>query len=58
MECVILYRNPWNKKVGFVSDGDSDEIQVYANNEAAERDAPNIPILRAAPYQIVSLDEI
>lgn len=58
MECVILYRNPRNKAVGYVSDGDGDKIMVYATEELAERDVPNIPILRAFPYQIVPLDQI
>ena len=38
--------------------GDSDEIAVYRDYEAALRDVPNIPILRAFPYQVVELDEI
>ncbi len=58
MECVILFRNPWNQRVGYVGDGDSTEIMVYRDQEAAIRDVPNIPILQAAPYQIVSLDEL
>ena len=58
MECVILFRNPGNKIIGFVGDGDSDKIMVYRDYEAALRDVPNIPILRVAPYQIVECDEL
>ena len=57
-ECVIIFRNPSNSRVGYVREGDSDEIAVYRDYEAALRDVPNIPILRAFPYQVVELDEI
>lgn len=58
MECVILFRNTGNNRVGYVRDGDSDQIQVYRDHDAAVRDVPNIPILRAFPYQIVECDEL
>ena len=58
MECVILFRNTGNGEVGFVSDGDSYKIMVYRDREAAIRDVPNVPILRAFPYQIVEMDEL
>ena len=58
MECVILYRNTNNGKVGFVTDGDSDVMMVYRDVESAERDIPNIAILRGYPYQIVELSEL
>lgn len=57
-ECVILFRNTGNQKVGYISDGDGDEIMVYRDREAAIRDVPNIPILQAFPYQIVEVDEL
>lgn len=57
-ECVILWRNTQSNKVGYVSDGDGDQIMVYADRDAAIRDVPNIPILRAFPYQIVEMDEL
>lgn len=58
MECVILYRNTRNQKVGYVSEGESDKIAVYNDQEQAIRDIPNILILRTYPYQIVELDEL
>ena len=58
MECIIIFRNPWNKRVGFITDGDGEDPMVYADEDHAQRDVPNIPILRAASYQIVPLDEI
>lgn len=58
MEGVILFRNKSNGRVGYVSDGESDKIMVYRNEESALRDVPNIPILRAFPYQIVELDQL
>lgn len=58
MECVILYRNPGSGGVGYVSDGESDKIMVYTDHDAALRDVPNVPVLRAWPYQIVVLDEL
>lgn len=57
-ECVILYRNTGNQRVGYIRDGDGDEIMVYRNYEAALRDVANIPVLRAFPYQILELDEL
>jgi hypothetical protein len=56
MECVILYRNIGNGSVGYVTDGDSDKMMVYRDEDAALRDVPNIPILRSYPYQIVELE--
>lgn len=57
-ECVIIYRNPWNKMIGYVADGDSDKIAVYRDRDSAEHDVPNILILKAAPYQIVELEDL
>lgn len=58
VECVILFRNTSNGAVGYISDGESDKIAVYHDEESAIRDLPNIPILKAYPYQIVPLEEL
>jgi hypothetical protein len=57
-ECVILYRNKQNGKVGYVSDGEDDKIAVYNDHDGALRDVPNIPILRVSRYQIVELEDL
>jgi hypothetical protein len=58
-ECVILFRNTQNNRVGFVIDGDDPcEIAVFPHRDAAIDVAAHIPILRAFPYQIVELDEL
>lgn len=58
-ECVILWRNTQNGKVGYIADGDSDRIMVYANYRQALHDIPNIPVLQAGfPYQIVELENL
>lgn len=58
MECVILFRNTQNGKVGFVSDGEPDRIAVFESEEQAEREAPGITICKAFPYQIVRLEDL
>jgi hypothetical protein len=57
-ECVIIFRNPHNRVIGYVSDGDGDKIAVYRDHDKAVRDVENIPILRVARYQIVELDDL
>ncbi len=59
-ECVILFRNTGNGKVGFVSESEehSDNIATFQHREAALAAVPEVPILRAFPYQIVELDEL
>jgi hypothetical protein len=56
-ECVILFRNIQNNRIGCVI-GDRDEIAVMPNREAAEEAARNTTVCRAFPYQIVEVDEI
>lgn len=55
-ECMIVWRNTGNGKVGTITDGDSDNAMVYRDYDAAVSDIPNIPILRAYPYQIIELE--
>lgn len=56
-ECIILFRNTRNNKVGYVSDGDGD-LAVFANRDEAIETARDVPICRAYPYQIIELDEL
>lgn len=58
IECVILFRNTQNGKVGFVCENDGENIAVYKNRDAAIDGVPDVPILRAFPYQIIELDEL
>lgn len=57
MECVILWRNTQNDKVGFISD-EAGEIAVFRNIDEAIDLASDHTLLRAFPFQIVELDEL
>ena len=58
-DCVILFRNTSNGRVGFVGqESDPDKMEVFPNEDEAIKAADDVPILRAHPYQIVQLDEI
>lgn len=57
MDCVILFRNPSNGRVGFISDEDG-EPTVFFNFERAVDCADSHPLLQAWPYQIVECDEL
>lgn len=57
-ECVILFRNTMNKRVGFVTEDDCENIAVFADRDQAIKAAFNVPILQAYPWQLVELDEI
>ncbi len=58
-ECVILFRNPQSKKVGWVSSSeDDDTIAVFANRDEAIKAAFNVPVCVVYPWQIVELDEL
>lgn len=57
-ECVILFRNTSNKRVGFVTEDDCESIAVFADRDKAIQAAFNVPILQAYPWQLVELDEI
>lgn len=57
MECVILWRNTQNNRVGFISDDDG-EILVFDNMEDAIELALEHNLLLAFPYQIVELNEL
>lgn len=59
MECVILFRNTQNGRVGFIDDGDG-QISVFENHDVAVDYAlmGGSPVLRAFPYQIVELSEL
>ena len=63
MECVILFRNPNNDAVGFISrSGEEDnypnEIEVFESRDEAIELALSHPLLKHWPYQIVELDEL
>lgn len=59
MECVILFRNTRNKRVGFIEDADG-QITVFENEDVAVDYAimGHSPVLKAFPYQVVKLDEL
>lgn len=57
MECVILWRNTSNGRVGFLSD-ENGEISVFENWDEAVDVAADHPICVAFPFQIVELDEL
>jgi len=57
-QCVILFRNTMNKRVGFVTEDDLENIKVFPNMHDALEAVGDVPILRAYPYQIIELDEI
>ena len=54
-QCVILFRNTSNNRIGFVSDGEGEEIATFPDFDAALTATQNVPILRAYPWQIVEL---
>lgn len=58
MECVILFRNTQNGKIGYVSEDDPDRIAVFANRDEAISAAGNTAVCKAFPYQIVEVDEL
>ncbi len=59
MECVILFRNPSNGSVGFISKTTKpDEIEVFPHIDDAVELAQEHFLLRAWPFQIVELDEL
>jgi hypothetical protein len=57
-ECVILFRNTLNKRVGFVTEDDCESIAVFPSRDEAIKAAFNVPICAAYPWQLVELDEI
>ena len=54
MEYVILFRNPGNGLVGFITDVNGDPT-IFKSREAARNLARDHPLLRAWPHQLVSL---
>ena len=58
MDCVILFRNTQNGKIGFISDDDPDKIAVFANFDEAMAAADKTTACKAFPYQIVKCDEL
>jgi hypothetical protein len=52
---VILFRNIWTKKIGFVSN-ETGEMAQWSTRGEAERAALLVPILEAAPYRIVEVE--
>lgn len=57
LECVILYRNTGNGRVGFVSEADG-EMHVFATEDEAIEAASRVPVCKVFLYQIVTLDEL
>lgn len=60
VECVILFRNPKNDKVGYVANSDDNyEIAVFEGPHEADKVAQAVPVIKAGwPYQIVELEEL
>lgn len=59
MECVILFRNPFNDKIGFMPDSDG-QIAVWPDHDAAVESIESFqpPKKKDWVYQIVELDEL
>lgn len=57
-ECVILFRNSKNKRVGFVTEDDCETIAVFSDRDAAIKAAFNVPVLQVFTWQLVELDEL
>jgi hypothetical protein len=57
-QCVILYRNSRNNRVGYVSDEDGESIAVFESEAEAMETAHQVPICQAYPYQIVELSDL
>jgi len=57
-ECVILFRNTINNRVGFVTEDDAESIAVFVDRDKAIEAAFQVPILQAYPWQLVELDEL
>ncbi len=58
MECVILWRNTGNGRVGYIHEDDSDEIAVFQNEDEAVALSETHSLLQAMPFQIVELGEL
>jgi hypothetical protein len=59
-ECVILFRNPTNDRVGFVANGEDDDgIAVFEGPHEADEVAQTVPVIKAGwAYQIVELEDL
>ena len=57
-ECVILFRNSTNNKIGFVTEDDCESIAVFLDRDAAIKAAFNVLVLQAYAWQLVELDEL
>lgn len=58
-ECIIVFRNPGNDRVGFIAkDDDSGDPEVFPHHDAAVEFALKHSLLQAWPFQIVELDEL
>ena len=47
-----------NKRVGFVTEDDCENIAVFPDRDEAIKAAFNVPILQAYPWELVELDEL
>lgn len=57
LQCVILYRNPANDLVGFISN-EIGEIATFPNRDDAIKLIEKHPLAHAFATQIVELDEL
>ena len=56
-KCIIVWRNPTNGRIGFISeDDDSGELAVFLDEDAAKTCAREHPLLSHVSYQIVELE--
>lgn len=56
-ECIILWRNTQNNRIGFVADEYGD-IEVFPTYGTALAAAGRTTVCKAFPYKIVELDEL
>lgn len=54
---IIIFRNPWNKRVGAITldDGDDSDLAVFNSYKEAEEAAENTTMTKVAAYEIVEL---
>ena len=56
-KCIIVWRNPTNGRIGFISEDDRpDELYVFLDENDAEKCARDHPLLSHVSYQIIELE--
>lgn len=57
MECIILFRNPSNRSVGFISK-ENGELEVFKDRQEAIDLGCTHFLLKSFPFQIVELEDL